>query len=154
MISLQQDTVWRFLLFRNVILLTLSPGQDLGTADLIIRDVIKVKHGTEPDHFTRDGVVFADGSMLAADLVVFATGYEPIKNTVRNIFGDEVATKVTPVWGLDEEGESRRTFKPSGHPGVSVERATMKQFTENHIEAMVGGRRLYVSQVLFQITRE
>jgi len=91
----------------------------MGTADLIIKGVVKIKSGTEPDHFTTDGLVFKDGSSLDADLVVFATGYEPIKNSICDVFGEELSTKVTPVYGLDEEGESRRAYKPSGHPGVS-----------------------------------
>ncbi|KAF8505013.1 FAD/NAD-P-binding domain-containing protein [Gautieria morchelliformis] len=91
---------------------------DLGTADLIIKGAIKIKQGTEPDYFTDNGLVFKDGSSLDADLVVFATGYEPIKNSIRDIFGEVLSAKVTPVWGLDEEGESRRAYTPSGHPGL------------------------------------
>lgn len=103
---------------------------DVGTADLIIKGAVKIKSGTEPDHFTTDGLVFKDGSSLEADLVVFATGYEPIKNSVREIFGEELATKITPVWAMDEEGENLRSYMPSGHPGVSLERASMTQATE------------------------
>ena len=102
---------------------TLDTGLDIGTADLIIKGVVKVKQGTEPDYFTDKGLVFKDGSSLDADLVVFATGYEPIKNSIRDIFGEEVSSKVTPVWGLDEEGENRRAYTPSGRPGVSLGQA-------------------------------
>jgi hypothetical protein len=108
----------------------LGLGLDLGTADLIIKGAIKVKQGTEPDYFTDKGLVFKDGSSLDADLVVFATGYEPVKNSITDIFGEELSAKVTPVWGLDEEGESRRSYTPSGHPGVSLKRARMARFTD------------------------
>ena len=50
--------------------------------------------------------------------MVFATGYEPIRNTVREIFGEDIAHAITPVWGLDDEGECVRAYTPSGHPGV------------------------------------
>ncbi|KIJ46897.1 hypothetical protein M422DRAFT_249637, partial [Sphaerobolus stellatus SS14] len=42
----------------------------------------------------------------------------PIKNTIREIFGEDIANAVTPVWGLDEEGENIRAYTPSGHPGL------------------------------------
>jgi hypothetical protein len=90
-------------------------------ADLIIGGKIQVKQGTEPARFTPDGLIFEDGSSLEADLVVFATGYEPIKNSVRDIFGEDIAHKASPVWGLDEGGEPRRAYTPSGHPAVSTE---------------------------------
>ena len=108
------------LLFKSGILLTFALGIDIGTADLIIKGRVKIKSGTQPDHFVSDGVVFKDGSSLKADLVVFATGYEPVKDNVRGIFGEELATKVTPIWNMDEEGECRRTYTPSGQPGVSL----------------------------------
>ena len=127
-----------FLLVRRV--LTTVIGQDIGTADLIIKGKVRVKQGTEPAHFTRDGLVFKDASTLEADLVVFATGYEPIQNRVRDIFGNEVATKISPVWGVNEEGEIRRAYTPSGHPGVSLARASRSDCTENHNVALVGGR--------------
>ncbi|KIJ46896.1 hypothetical protein M422DRAFT_249636 [Sphaerobolus stellatus SS14] len=91
---------------------------DNGTADLIIQGKVKIKQGTEPAAFTSNGLTFKDGSTLDADVVIFATGYEPIKNTVHEIFGEDIANAVTPVWGLDEEGESIRAYKPSGHPGL------------------------------------
>ncbi|KIJ23646.1 hypothetical protein M422DRAFT_39511 [Sphaerobolus stellatus SS14] len=93
-------------------------GADNGTADLIIQGKVKIKQGTEPAAFTSNGLTFKDGSTLDADVVIFATGYEPIKNTVHEIFGEDIANTVTPVWGLDEEGESIRGYKPSGHPGL------------------------------------
>lgn len=108
-------------MFKIGFLFTSALGLDIGTADLIIEGRIKIKKGTEPDYFSRDGLVFKDGSSLKADLVVFATGYEPIRNSICGIFGEELTAKVTPIWGLDEEGESRRAYTPSGHPGVSQE---------------------------------
>lgn len=63
--------------------------------------------------------MFKDGSFLQADAVIFATGYEPVRNAILPIFGEELACKITPVWGFNEVHELRRSFSPSGHPGVS-----------------------------------
>jgi hypothetical protein len=114
-------------------------GLDVGTGDLIINGKVKIKQGTEPDYFTDDALVFKDGSSLRADLVVFATGYEPIKSSVSDIFGEELAGKVTPVWSLDEEGENRRAYTPSGHPGVSTYPTCTARFTESYQLDSYGG---------------
>ncbi|GJJ15730.1 hypothetical protein Clacol_010008 [Clathrus columnatus] len=91
--------------------------QDIGAADLIIKGSIKIKRG-EPEHFTTDGLVFKDGSYLQADAVVFATGYEPPKNVIASVFGQEIANKITPIWGFNEIHELKRAYSPSGHPGI------------------------------------
>ncbi|KAF8582165.1 dimethylaniline monooxygenase [Ramaria rubella] len=91
---------------------------DVGTADLVIKGLVQIKSGTEPDHFTHDGLAFKDGSTLEADLVVFATGYEPITDAMQGIFGERVAAQTSPAYGLDAEGEPVRAYRPSGHPGL------------------------------------
>jgi hypothetical protein len=40
-----------------------------------------------------------------------------MRETARSIFGDEVADKLGPVWGLDVEGELKSVWRRSGHPG-------------------------------------
>ena len=63
------------------------------------------------------GLAFADGSILDADEIVFATGYQNMRTQTRTIFGDEVADKVQDVWGFDGEGEIRSIWRRSGHEG-------------------------------------
>jgi hypothetical protein len=86
---------------------------------LIIQGKVHVKQGIQPARFTPEGLLFDDGSTLEADLVVFATGYESIQNKVHEIFGEETARRTSPAWGLDQEGEPNRAYRPSGHPAVS-----------------------------------
>ncbi|KAK2804743.1 hypothetical protein FQN50_006481 [Emmonsiellopsis sp. PD_5] len=81
---------------------------DVGCSQLIREGKVKVrqsKGGVE--RFESDGLVLADGNgtKLQADIVVFATGYENMRNSARRIVGDEVADKLSDAWGLDEEGE-------------------------------------------------
>ncbi|KAJ3557181.1 hypothetical protein NM688_g1608 [Phlebia brevispora] len=91
---------------------------DKGGADLIESGDIKVKQGTEPVSFTSRGLLFADGSELSADAVIFATGYINMREINKKIFGADVIDKTSEVWGLDEEGELRGSYRPSGHPGL------------------------------------
>jgi len=51
------------------------PVIDVGTVELIRQGCIKVCPGVEC--FTENGVVFADGSELACDAVILATGFRP-----------------------------------------------------------------------------
>ena len=59
-------------------------------------------------------MVFEDGSELEADVVVFATGYGDPRDPMRNIVGPEEGKKLTPVWGIDSEGELRSCWKECG----------------------------------------
>ncbi|GGL11489.1 flavin-containing monooxygenase [Nocardia jinanensis] len=87
---------------------------DKGCSQLIIDKKISLRHG-EIDRYTETGVVFSDGTSEDADLVVFATGWPNMRDNIRPIVGDAVADQLTEVWGLDEQGEIRGTFRPSGH---------------------------------------
>lgn len=103
-----------------------SGGYYLATSaeDLIIDGRIKIKQGQEINHITPDGVVFADGQEAKADLIVLATGYENMKTNAVRIFGKE-GERINPIWGLDEEGELRTVWRPSGHPGLWVQAGSL-----------------------------
>lgn len=47
---------------------------DVGASQLIIDGKIKLKSGPQIERFTKTGLKFDDGSELAADVVLFATG--------------------------------------------------------------------------------
>lgn len=91
---------------------------DVGASDLIADGSIKVKQGVEISRFTPEGLEFEDGSTLPADIVVLATGYQNMRESARALFGDDVADRVTPVWGIGGDGELRTMWRRSGHPGL------------------------------------
>jgi cation diffusion facilitator CzcD-associated flavoprotein CzcO len=97
-----------------------GPGgyyMDVGCSQLIIDGKIKMTHaGVE--RFTTAGVAFDDGSELAADTVVLATGYKSMRETARRILGADSADRCGPVWGLNDEGELQGMWRNSGHPGL------------------------------------
>ncbi|KAJ5682425.1 hypothetical protein N7462_005590 [Penicillium macrosclerotiorum] len=91
---------------------------DVGCSQLIIDGKIKVKHSPGGiKGFGPRELQIADGSTLAADVVVLATGYDNMRTTVRKVVGDKVADRCLDVWDLDNEGEVRAMWRPSGHPG-------------------------------------
>ncbi|KAJ6627996.1 hypothetical protein B0H10DRAFT_1993190 [Mycena sp. CBHHK59/15] len=92
---------------------------DIGCGQLIVDGKIKVKQGVEVEKVDADGMVFKDGSKIVADVIVLATGNEPIIANAVSIFGEGIKDKIgSKIWGLDEEGELTRCYRPSGAPGL------------------------------------
>ncbi|KAG1735996.1 hypothetical protein EDB19DRAFT_1723003 [Suillus lakei] len=71
---------------------------DTGASKSIIDGGIKIKNGSA--------------------IELFATGYGDPRDFMREVCGDEVASKITRVWGLDEEGQSAGVWRYCGHDGV------------------------------------
>ncbi|CEJ89591.1 hypothetical protein VHEMI05427 [[Torrubiella] hemipterigena] len=90
---------------------------DVGASKLIADGKIKVKQGQQIAEVLPNGLKFADGDVIEADEIIFATGYENMRTQARIMFGDDVADKCKDVWGMNEEGEWRTIWQDSGHPG-------------------------------------
>ncbi|OAX36527.1 FAD/NAD(P)-binding domain-containing protein [Rhizopogon vinicolor AM-OR11-026] len=72
---------------------------DTGTSQHIINGDIKLKSGSAIECFAENGLRFADGTELHADIIIFATGSGDPRDPMREICGDEVASKVNEgVW--------------------------------------------------------
>ena len=97
-----------------------------GCSQLIVDGKIKVKHGSVSD---LDGktVHFADGSTAEFDAIVVAAGYKNMSESVRLVFGDAIADRVGPAWGLDGEGEVRAMWRPTGQPGFWLMGGSLQQ---------------------------
>lgn len=100
---------------------------DVGACDLVIDGSIKLQAGKNKgiSHLTEDAVVLTDGTVLPADLVVYATGYGSMNGWVADLINQQVADKVGKVWGLGSdttkdpgpwEGEQRNMWKPTQQP--------------------------------------
>ncbi len=84
-----------------------------GASQLIADGTIKLRHGGVVE-FNTSGVTLDDGSTLDADLVVFATGYEPPTTSVREILGDEVANVVGEFAQVGNDREYGRLWRNCG----------------------------------------
>ena len=91
---------------------------NVGASDLIADGEIGLLQHSEIARFTESGILLADGSERNYDVVVFATGYRNQQEDVRALFGDEVAERVGPIWGVDERGEMRNMWRPTAQPGL------------------------------------
>jgi putative flavoprotein involved in K+ transport len=89
-----------------------------GASDLIVEGRIGLIQYEDIDCFVADGVRMKDGSFEKVDLIVTATGYQSQQEVVRELLGDEIATKVGSVWGIDVDGELRNMYRPTPQKGL------------------------------------
>lgn len=57
---------------------------------------------------------FEDGTTLGADLVVCATGVGSANEEYKKILGEELGSKLRPIWGLDDSGEPKTVWRDIG----------------------------------------
>lgn len=100
---------------------------DVGGSDLIADGAIKVRSGVGLAEVRPRSVVLSDGSEIAADAIVYATGYGPMDGWAEMLISAEVAAKVGRCWGLGSgttgdpgpwEGEIRNMWKPTRQLGL------------------------------------
>jgi hypothetical protein len=112
---------------------------NVGASDLIIAGKIGLKAGTNINRLEKNKIIFSDGTSMAADIIVLATGYKPLQEAVRTTFGDEVAERVGPIWGIGDDGELRNMYglyvAGGGIPGARA----YSQYTAILIKAAVEG---------------
>ena len=127
---------------------------DVGASDLIADGKIRLKSGVEVSHLTEDSVVLADGSVLRADLVVYATGYGSMNQWAGELISPEVADRVGRCWGLGSgtakdpgpwEGELRNMWKPTAqenlwfHGGNLMQSRLYSRFLALQLKARLEG---------------
>ncbi|KAL1865141.1 hypothetical protein VTK73DRAFT_5466 [Phialemonium thermophilum] len=92
---------------------------EAGACEHIIDGKIKVEQGYI-ERFTEDKVILSGGRERQFDLVVFATGFTNMIESVRATLGEELASKCGPIWGIDEEGEYKTVFRETGIPNFWI----------------------------------
>jgi hypothetical protein len=93
---------------------------DVGCSELIIQRKIRLLQAQEMDSFSSRGLLMRNGEQIDCDLVVLATGFESMQETIRRMLGDQVADRVGPVWGFDEEFNVRNMWTRTAQPGLWI----------------------------------
>lgn len=108
---------------------------DVGASELVANGDIELRRG-EISEVVEDGVVLEDGTHLAADVLVYATGYRSMIRLAADVLGDEVADTVGRVWGLGSgtakdpgpwEGEERNMWKPTRQRNLWFQGGNLQQ---------------------------
>jgi cation diffusion facilitator CzcD-associated flavoprotein CzcO len=93
---------------------------NVGCSDLIADRKIGLLHSRDIDRFTPTGLRSTDGTHTEFDVIVLATGYENQQEGVRRLLGDDVADRVGPIWGFDENHIMRNMWQRTGQAGFWV----------------------------------
>lgn len=100
---------------------------DVGASELIADGRIKLRSGVNIEEIREQSIVLTDGTVLPADLIVYATGYGSMNGWAAKLISQEVADRVGKCWGLGSgttkdpgpwEGELRNMWKPTQQPGL------------------------------------
>lgn len=93
---------------------------NVGASELIIAGQIKLEQAADIESLVPEGVRMRDGRVLEADVLVLATGYLNQQEGVRRLAGDDVADKVGPIWGFDENGQMRNMWIRTAQDGFWI----------------------------------
>ncbi|HET7885895.1 MAG TPA: NAD(P)/FAD-dependent oxidoreductase [Bradyrhizobium sp.] len=110
----EDDTGWQFKY------LTRGGGYyfNVGCSDLLAQREIALRQFADIESFVAEGARMRDGQTLAADLIVLATGYKPQEALVTQLFGNEIATRVGPIWGFGDGQELRNMYTRTAQDGL------------------------------------
>ena len=91
---------------------------NVGCSDLVAEGEIRLAQFSDVAQFVPEGARMRRGEVLAADLIVLATGYKGQEHLVRKLFGEKVAARIGPIWGFGEGDELRNMFVRTPQPGL------------------------------------
>ncbi|MHC2245317.1 NAD(P)-binding domain-containing protein [Bradyrhizobium elkanii] len=92
---------------------------NVGCSELIADGKIRLIQAADIADITATGLALKDGTSLAAELFVLATGYKGPDHLVGRLFGEDVAARVGRVWGFDEATqELRNMWTRTPQPGL------------------------------------
>ncbi len=91
---------------------------DAGSSALMIKGEIGLIQNDDIESYCAKGARMKDGSIVEADVIVLSTGYYPQGELVRRALGEDMASKIGPIWGEDEDGELANMFKRTPQEGA------------------------------------
>lgn len=100
---------------------------DVGASTLIADGRIAIKAGADIEAVVRNGLAMGDGTTVEADVIIHATGYQSLDETIARLISPEVSQKVGKFWGYGSgidgdpgpyEGELRNMWKPTAQEAL------------------------------------
>src|SRR5262249_41996845 len=98
---------------------------NVGCSDLIVKGEIALAQFSDIAALVADGARMRSGETIPADLIVLATGYKGQEHLVGKLFGNDVATRVGPIWGFGDGDELRNMYTRTAQPGSLVYRGKL-----------------------------
>lgn len=91
---------------------------DQGCGQLIVDGKIGLLQYENIERFVKEGALMRDGTIVPADLIVFATGYYGQEELIRRVLGEEIAARTGQIWGYDKDGELANIWKRTLQDGL------------------------------------
>ncbi|KAF7329012.1 Pyr-redox-2 domain-containing protein [Mycena venus] len=114
--GLPSDVVRSIFLWMLHLLIRRAGGYyiDQGCSGLIANGSIKLRQYNSIEALVPNGIIFTDGQKLAADTIIFATGFEADSKPAA-FLDESVYNETGKIGGIDDEGETIGLWCPSGH---------------------------------------
>ncbi|MGI9355318.1 MAG: flavin-containing monooxygenase [Rhizobiaceae bacterium] len=100
---------------------------DVGASSLIADGRIAIKSGADIEAVIENGLAMCDGTTVDADVIIHATGYKSLDDTIARLISPEVSERVGKFWGYGSgvsgdpgpyEGELRNMWKPTAQEAL------------------------------------
>lgn len=92
---------------------------NVGCSELVADGEVGLVQFSDIETFVANGARMKDGTVIPADTVILSTGYKGPEAMVEKLMGKNVAERVGPIWGWDEdEQELRNMWMRTGQPGL------------------------------------
>jgi putative flavoprotein involved in K+ transport len=91
---------------------------DAGCSELIVKGEVGLLQFEEIERFAAGGALLKNGSLKPADVIVLGTGFAPQIDVVRQLLGENIASKIGAVWGLGADGEMNNMWKRTQQQGL------------------------------------
>jgi cation diffusion facilitator CzcD-associated flavoprotein CzcO len=91
---------------------------NVGASEVVAAGGISVIQNDRIQTFVAEGARLDDGTVIEADLIVLATGYQNRKTEVAEWFGDETAERIGDIARLDDEGEWANMWRQTAQRGL------------------------------------
>lgn len=84
--------------------------------ELLATKKVGIRSGVTPVAYASEGLKLSDGTNLSADAIVWCTGSgsgDGRKGIIQALGrgSEDIANRMEPMWGVDEEGEVRGLYK-------------------------------------------
>ena len=98
---------------------------NVGCSELIADRKIGLLQAEQIATLVADGVRLTDGTTIPAELIVYATGYRNLQNALAEKIGTEVAGRVGPVWGFDDNYAMRNMWQRTSQKALWIMGGTL-----------------------------
>jgi thioredoxin reductase len=93
---------------------------NVGCSELISEGKIGLIQSSDLKRLVPEGIELNDGRILEGDLIVMATGYQNLQEGIANLLGEDMASRVGPVWGFDENYVMQNMWQRTAQPGLWI----------------------------------